>query len=244
MKIGIMQAYFFPYIGYFQLIDASDEFILYEHVAFRKKTWITKNRILDKGRKLPIEIKIPVINKCSYKTISEIQINCTNWKRPLLKSIYFNYKKAAYFNEVYPLIEKCIQTDTNSLHDYNSAIIKEICNYLDLKTKIKSKNEAFLKLEASLLNDKIIKEEVKSLRIVEICKQQKAHTYINAAGGIELYDKAYFKKNNLSLFFINTKEYSYNQFNMEFAPHLSIIDVLMHNGKDGTKKLIKNYSLD
>lgn len=242
MKIGIMQAYFFPYIGYFQLIDASDEFILYEHVAFRKKSWITKNRILDKGRKLPVEIRIPVIKKCSHKNISQIEISGSNWKRPLLKMIYYNYKRAAYFKEVYPLIENCIQIDTSSLHDYNSAIINEICNYLDLKTNIKYKNEEFLKLEVSLLNEVNIKE-VKSLRIVEICKQQKAHTYINPAGGIELYDKAYFKKNNLSLYFINTKEYSYNQFNMEYTPHLSIIDVLMHNGKEGTKKMIKNYSL-
>ena len=243
MKAGIMQAYFFPYVGYFQLIDASDVFILYEHVAFRKKSWITKNRIFDKSRKLPVDITIPVNKKSSYKQIIDISIRNTDWKRVLLKQIYFNYKKALYFEEVYPLLEKLINIENEKVHTYNSEIIKGVCSYLNITTRIKANNEEFLELEKDLENSDLPQNEIKSARIIEICKNQNADTYINPSGGTNLYNKPYFKRNNLSLFFMNTKEFKYNQFGLDFEPHLSIIDVLMHNGKEGSKSIIKKYSL-
>ena len=243
MKAGIMQAYFFPYIGYFQLIDASDLFILYENVSFRKKSWITKNRILDKGRKIPVDIGIPINKKSSNKNIGDIIINGSDWKKGMLKQIYFNYKKASFFLEIYPLLEKWINNEDENVHAYNCQIIIHICNYLDIQTTIKSNNTDFLKLENQLLNSDLPREEIKSQRVVEICKNQNVDTYINPLGGTSLYDKSYFQRNDLSLFFLNTKEYEYNQFGSEFVPHLSIIDVLLHNGKEGTKQIMKEYSL-
>lgn len=243
MKAGIMQAYFFPYIGYFQLIDASDIFLVYENVSFRKKSWITKNRILDKGRNIPVNIQIPVSNKSSYKTIKEIKIKNQEWKKPVLKSIFFNYKKAEFFSEVYPLIEKCILFDSNSLHDYNSYIIKEICGFLKINTSIYSNNSSFLQLEDTLPSLVNKQEEIKSKRIIELCKKLSCNTYINPIGGTDLYDKDYFLDHELNLFFVQTQKHEYPQFNSEYVSNLSIIDVLMHNGREKTQDLIKRYKL-
>lgn len=244
MKLGIMQSYFFPYIGYFQLIDAVDTFIIYEHVTFRKKSWITKNRILDKGRNIAINIQVPVSKKSSFKTIHEIEINTsTDWKKPILKLIYFNYKKAPFFNEVYPLIEHCILNKNTKLHSYNSFIIKEICSYLDIKTIIKEDNDDLLTVEESLKKRALNIEEVKSERIISICNKYNANTYINPIGGTELYSKEYFNQKELTLTFVKTEDFKYNQFNLPHTPYLSIIDVLMHQGKKGTQKLIQQYNL-
>jgi len=244
MKLGIMQSYFFPYIGYFQLIEAADTFIIYEHVTFRKKSWITKNRILDKGRNTPVNIQIPVSKKSSFKNINEIEINANiDWKKPLLKLIYFNYKKAPFFNEVYPLIEKCILNDNTKLHVYNSNIIKEICSYLDIKTIIKDSNDDLLSVEELLKTIDVDSKEIKSERIIFICNKYKANTYINPIGGTELYNKEYFNNKKITLNFVKTEDFEYNQFNLPYTPYLSIIDVLMHLGKEGTKKKIQQYNL-
>jgi hypothetical protein len=86
-------------------------------------------------------------------------------------------------------------------------------------------------------------EDRKNERIFSICKQQGADTYINAIGGQELYSKDKFKENGIDLYFIKMDNIEYKQFSNEFIPNLSIIDVLMHNGKEGTKELLNRYTL-
>lgn len=239
-----MQPYFFPYIGYFQLIDAVDVFRMYELVTFRKRTWITRNRILDKGTKEPVNIQIPVSNKSSFKRINQIQVSeDLKWKNQLLKLIYFNYKKAPFFEEIYNLIEECLSSQSLYLNDYNAFIISEICNYLDIQTLIISKNDSFLDLEEKLPAMVQNPLEIKTKRIIEICKTLNADTYLNPIGGTELYDKKDFRNNNIDLKFIETQPFTYHQFNNTHTPYLSIIDVLMHNSKEKTKSLIKEYKL-
>lgn len=236
-----MQAYFFPYIGYFQLIDSVDTFILYEYVSFRKKSWITRNRILDKGKQEPIYINTPVIGKSSNKLINEVFIvDDIKWKKKLLNLTYFNYKKAIYFNDIYPFLENIIYNDQLNLHKYNSHLIVKICELLDIKTEIIDDNLSNKFIEKELEHQQNInRENVKSERIFRLCKKYKANSYINPIGGTELYSKDYFLQNNLQLYFLKTKDFSYHQFNNSFTPNLSIIDILMHKGINYTKEIIK-----
>ena len=245
MKIAIMQPYFFPYIGYFQLIDAVDTFVIYEHVSFRKKSWITRNRILDKGSRNPIYINVPVAGKSSEKLIKDVQIDAnSDWKKKLLNLIYYNYKKAPFFDELYPFIEKLILTETRNLHSYNATIISKITDLLLIKTPIIIDNSNCISIEEKLQIDfSETKESIKSERIIQLCKLHNSKTYINPIGGVDLYDKTFFRKNELKLFFVKTNAFSYPQFHEKFEPHLSIIDVLMHVGVEGTKQLIKEYKL-
>jgi hypothetical protein len=245
MKIGIMQSYFFPYLGYFQLIDSVDEFLIYDAVSFRKRSWITRNKILDKGSNSCINITANVVGQSSNKLIKEITLDKNlKWKKKLLNLIFFNYKKAKHFNIIYPFLKKIIEQQENYLHSYNSLIIAEICKLLNFGTKIEFKNYALENIEHNLINDKdISKESIKSERIIRLCKYKKATTYINPSGGKELYDKGFFNGNNIELLFIKTLDYKYEQFGETFTPNLSIIDILMHAGIEETKKIIKKYTL-
>jgi hypothetical protein len=247
MKLGIMQAYFFPYIGYFQLINQVDQFILYEHVTFRKDSWIYRNRILAKNAAEPFFLVVPVQSKSSNKKISETLLNSDGaWKPRLLKTIYFCYKKARFFDETFPVVEKLIRTPSQSLQEYNAASLSGICTHLGLRTTIVSDNRRFLAMEREL--DEIYRDsttrpahlpEKKTLRIVNICRQEGASTYFNPINGVGLYQKAEFRKYGIDLQFLERGNLIYQQFREEFTPDLSIIDVLMHAGREQTIELLK-----
>ena len=144
------------------------------------------------------------------------------------------YKKAPFFIEIYSLITKNLSPVKNdTISNLNIQIIASILSYLDVKTKI----------EISSLQYADTKDVGRTQRIIEICKRNKAKTYINAAGGKILYNKEEFLKNGLNLYFLKPKMIAYKQFNNSFEPNLSIIDVLMFNSKEEVKKMLANYQL-
>lgn len=230
MNLAIMQPYFFPYIGYFQLIQAVDIFVFYDDVYFIKGGWINRNKILI--NKEPKYINAQLIKSSSFKKINEIHVQ--NKFKKLLKTIEQNYKKAPNFNEIYSLINDILNQEKNeTISNLNIRIIKNILTYLNIKTKI----------EISSLHYADTLGLGRTQRILEICKRNKAKDYINAAGGKILYTKEEFLKNGLNLFFLEPQTPPYKQFNNEFKPNLSIIDVLMFNSKDTVKKMLNNYQL-
>ncbi|MEI6696150.1 MAG: WbqC family protein [Bacteroidota bacterium] len=250
MKLAIMQAYFFPYLGYFQLINAVDKFLLYENISFRKESWMTRNRILAAKSK-PFYIRLCVKSKSSNKKISEIKIVDQKWKLSLLKNIHHNYKFCEYYHEVMPLLEKIIHTETDSLHTYNSKTICMLAELLGITTIIEYSNTRYLNLEKELhlkypkqkTEEPLQTMERKTERIISIARQEKADVFINAIGGSFLYSKPEFTENNLNLFFISTKDYKYQQSSRDFFQDLSIIDVLLNCGIEGTKELLNQFEL-
>ena len=251
MKIGIMQPYFFPYIGYFQCIDAVDKYILYHNISFMKDSWVNRNQILLKHGKRSI-INVPLIKKSSNRKISKTRIdNDKSWKRKLLNKVFLNYKVAPHFEEVYPVIEETINNDFRYMHEINIASIRASIDFLDIETEIETDNSVYSEIEYFIKKQKssIIAYQGKNLerkvvRVLEICKVEKSNQFINAIGGVSLYDKTLFSEFGISLSFIQTdKEIRYNQGQEDFYPNLSIIDVLMFNGKRGTKEMLKKYKL-
>jgi hypothetical protein len=251
MKLAIMQPYFFPYIGYFQLINAVDKYILYDNVNFIKKAWLNRNRHLLINNNSSY-FYVPLKEKSSFKKIHEIELlDDDKWKRQIIKSIFFNYKKAKYFNDVYPLIEYVINYPTNKLTELNFQSIKSVCDYLNIKTELTVDNIKYYELEKRLtaknLDEKnfpdlkLLDWQHKIVRIIEICRMEKAKIFINAIGGLELYSKDIFLKNGIDLKFIKTKKIKYKQFDNEFVPDLSIIDVMMFNSPDEIRRLLNEY---
>ena len=226
-----MQPYFFPYIGYYQLINSVDEFIIYDNIQYTKKGWINRNRILVDGvEKL---FTIPLKKDSDYLNVCEREIS-TDWNKDKLKIInqLKQYSKAPFFKDVYPLIEKCINNPNSNLFDfiYDSLII--INEYLGIKTNIV--------ISSSIDMDHSLKSQDK---VIEICKKRNATNYINAIGGVDLYDKEVFLNNGIELNFIKSYPINYKQFNNEFVPWLSIIDVMMFNSKEEISKYLKSYTL-
>lgn len=231
MKVSIMQPYFFPYIGYFQLIANSDVFVIYDDVNFIKKGWINRNTILVNNT--PYLFSIPLQNVSQNKLINEIFISdLDKWKTDLLKTISLSYKKAPFYQDVYPLIEKIISFDELNLALYIQNSIQNLCEYLNLNTK--------LLMSSEIVKNNNLRGENK---IIDICLQLGATQYINAIGGIELYTQENFQVKNIDLKFIKSENIIYKQFKNEFKPWLSIIDVLMFNSPEEVNLILKRFDL-
>lgn len=231
MKLGIMQPYFFPYIGYWQLMNAVDKYVVYDDVNFIKGGWINRNRILVNGK--PQYFNVQMKGASPFKLINEIEINNSEISiNKNLKTIYMAYHKAPYFSKVNLLIEKILKNQTPNLTEYIFNSIKCIAEYLNIKTEI-------------IISSKISKNnELKNQdKVIEICKKLNATEYYNAIGGMELYSFDDFRKNDITLSFLKTNDISYKQFNNEFIPNLSIIDVMMFNSQEEIKAMLNDFTL-
>lgn len=233
MKIGIMQPYIFPYLGYFQLIKAVDVFVFYDDVNFIKRGWINRNKLLVNGEEYMFTI---ALSKASQnKLINEVLLlNKVETKNQLLKTLKHNYKKAPYFDSVYFLVDEILSKETNkTIADLAINSVVGVSEYLGL-------NKTFEKSSISC-ND--TKGQDKADRLINITKDRGGDFYINPIGGLELYNKDYFLKQGVALKFIKNELTSYKQFENQHVKGLSIIDVLMFNSKEETIKLIENYKL-
>ena len=232
MKIAIMQPYFFPYIGYFQLMNAADEFIIYDNIKFTKKGWINRNRILVNGKSS--YISIPVKKDSDYLNVKERYLaeSWSNERRKLLSRISDSYRKAPYFDLIFTTIQKSVLFEENNLFKFLLHSIELVKEYLEIPS--------FLVISSTISIDPELKAENK---VVEICKARKAQMYLNPIGGTQLYDKHFFLDKGITLHFLKANEIIYKQFKNEFVPSLSILDVMMFNSKEEIKELLKLYEL-
>jgi len=228
MKLGIMQPYFFPYIGYFQLIQLVDVYVIADDLNFIKNSYIKKNSILDNGA--PALISLELIGASQNKLINEIEVGKNTDK--LLKGIQRRYAKAPYFKDVFPLLQTILLTQEKNLARFLGESLIQISDYLEIKTKFLYSSE----IEKN--NDLTFDD-----RIIDICKSVGSNHYINAIGGKELYSKDKFATEGIKLDFIDSKKIEYKQFNKDFVPNLSIIDVMMFNSKEETRELLLKYEL-
>lgn len=227
-----MQPYFFPYIGYFQLINSVDEFVIYDNIQFTKKGWINRNRIL--VNQSDEYITLPLKKDSDYLNVNERFLSDT-WsvdRKKMLNKIVESYRKAPHFEPVFSLFEKCLMIDETNLFDFIHHSLKETLQYLSISTKItvSSTIEIYHQLKS---------EE----KVLAICKAQNASTYINSSGGIELYNKERFEQNGIKLQFQKSNSINYLQYKNEFVPWLSIIDVMMFNRPDEINRMLDQYEL-
>ena len=228
-----MQPYFFPYIGYFQLINAVDEFVIYDNIEYTKKGWINRNRIIVNGT--DAMISLPLKKDSDYKNVNQRYLSNT-WsvdRKKMLNKVLESYRKAPQFEPVYALFEKCLMIEESNLFDFIHYSLKEILQYLSISTKIK--------LSSSIEIDHQLKSEEK---VLAICKAENATTYINPIGGMDLYNKEAFNNEGISLQFLKSEYITYPQFNNDFVPFLSIIDVLMFNTKDEIINKLRSFTLN
>lgn len=231
MKLAIMQPYFLPYIGYFQLIAAVDQFIVYDNIKYVKKGWINRNRLLQNGK--DVMFSLPLKNASDSLDVYERELAANFNRDKLLNQIKGAYQRAPYFEQTYPLIEQIIQyEDTNLFRFIHHSIVK-VCEHLKIKTEIKISSEIAI--------DHRLKNQDK---VLALCQAAGANSYVNAIGGMELYSKEVFLEKEIDLKFIQSKPFEYPQFGNAFVPWLSIIDVMMFNPLNDIQALIAtNYEL-
>lgn len=233
MKLGIMQPYFLPYIGYWQLLNAVDKYVIYDDVDFIKGGWINRNRILLNGE--PHFLNVPMVGASSNKLINEVGVQNNNKiKKKHLKLIDAAYHKAPQYDNIKPLIESIILQEQDNLAEYLVYSIKKICEYLEIDTE--------LIISSSLNKDTTLKGKDK---VISICKLLGADEYYNAIGGKELYSVNEFADQSINLKFLETDKIKYKQFdNIKFVSNLSILDVLMFNETKEVQNYLKKYKME
>ncbi|GAB3792696.1 WbqC family protein [Spirosoma humi] len=232
MTLAIMQPYFLPYIGYMQLMNAVDTFVLYDDVSFINRGWINRNRLLINGQEHLFTV--PLKDASQNKRINEVHLaDDPKWRSKLLKTIEQGYRKAPCYQQVMPITEKIINFTTDSIADLVYFSLVELNQYLGITTRLVA--------SSSIYSNADLKAQE---RILDICRQENATRYINPIGGIELYDKPTFEESGISLYFIKAKPVQYPQFGRsDFVPWLSILDVLMFNDIDSVRVLLGEYEL-
>lgn len=232
MKITIMQPYLFPYLGYFQLINIADKFVIYDDVQYIKGGWINRNRILLNREAYLFTLSIK--NDSTFLNINQrfFTENFDKERKNLLNIVELSYKKAPYYSNIKKLLDRILSIDEMNISQMITHSLKLICDYLDMGTQVYFSSE--------LNKDNTLKGEE---RVISINKCLGSDHYINSIGGEKLYSREVFKKNDIKLSFLKPRFIEYNQFGNQFVPWLSIIDVLMFNDKEKVQKMLNEYDL-
>lgn len=234
MKLAIMQPYFMPYIGYFQLINNVDEFIVFDTPQFIRHGWIERNRILKPNGEF-LYVKVPLVKHSRQTSIQEIKIkNSENWKEKILAQLIPYKKKAKNYYDVIQLVKNIFELETDSIVELNAYALKIICNYLDIKTPIRIWSEMNLEIENINAPDEWA---------LQICKSLKATSYINPEGGITFFDTEKYKREQIEIKFLVSNSIVYKQFDNNFMPNLSILDVMMFCNSNDIKRMLKSFKL-
>jgi hypothetical protein len=224
-KVAISQSNYIPWKGYFDMIAAVDEFIIYDEMQYTRRDWRNRNLI-----KTPTGLNwltVPVKVKGKYdQRICDTEIDGTAWSTKHWKTLISNYRKSSYFDEVSKVL-KPIYFDNNHvmLSDLNRTLIFEVCRYLNITTKISSASEYRL-------------WGTRSERLLNLCMQVGATEYISGPAAQEYLDENIFRSNNIGVYWFNYDNYrEYPQLWGGFNHKVSVIDLLFNCGRDATKFL-------
>ena len=237
MKLGIMQPYFLPYIGYISLMKCVDKWIFMDEVQMIRHGWIERNRILKQQGGWHY-IRIPLHSHKFDTLIKDIKIrNNEPWKHKIIAQLGHYKKKAPFYYKIIELLNDAFQKEFDFITHQNAYLLKEISNYIGFEFNYEILSEMDLKL------DTINEPDDWSL---EICKALNCDHYINPILGKSFYDSEKFNNSGIKINFLNKKPSPYDQNNNpdSFIEDLSIIDVLMFNSPDEVLKRLDDYDLE
>lgn len=235
VELSITQPYFFPYLGIFQLIHATNQLIVFDTVKYQKRSWMNRNRILH-PKKAFNYICMPVKKKPNNTPICDIEIvDGDSWKEKILGQLTIYAKRAPYYQDVCMLMKKCFSLNETMYAPICMGYMDIICEHLELEFKYEYFSE--MDIELQTVNEP-------GEWSFYISQALKANKYINLPAGVSIFDEKLFSDEGIELLFIHPQLRSYQQLDSEFKSHLSILDVLMWNSKEAVKDMItKDYRL-
>lgn len=231
-KIAIMQPYFFPYLGYWQLIDAVDTFVVFDDVNYIKRGWINRNLIrLSNGE--TAYIRLPVTKMSQNRLICEHELSDpADAEKTIYKTLEYNYKKRPYYADGLKVVEDAFDTTSLNLADFLLHQIEVVARHLHFDTQIVRSSQ--------LDNDKSLAAQEK---IIDIVKLLGGDVYINAIGGKSLYQPERFMNDEIKLMFLDPVLPEYSQGFSNFVPSLSVLDALMNCSQSDVAAMARNYGL-
>ncbi len=230
MRAAIMQPYFFPYIGYFQLMSAVDTFVFFDDVQYIDRGWVNRNRILARGE--PQWWTFPVRKGSRSLNIDQRQYVLDDQARKdALHSIRVHYAQAPAYESVMPRIEAMFARDCANVAEFNAASLKDIAGLLGIECRFLASSD--------IARGGTRGEEA----ILAICESLGVTAYLNPIGGVQLYDHERFRSYSIELGFVKTRQHCYRQTSAEYVPFLSVVDVLMHVGVEGARQLLSAFDI-
>lgn len=233
MRVAIMQPYFLPYIGYWQLINAVDVFVVYDNIKYTKKGWINRNRFLSNGK--VDTFTLPLVKSSDSDFINQKKLipSFSDELSRIKRRLEGAYCKASNFEEGKSIFDSATSSLSFNLFDYLDNSIRTICSVLGITTKIV--NSSVLPVNHSLKGQE---------RVIDICAYLQAKTYINPPGGISLYCSNDFASKSINLMFISPQVKPYKQPNtIHFQENLSIVDLFFNLDKDAIKQQLNQYEI-
>jgi hypothetical protein len=231
VKAAIMQPYFLPYIGYFQLIQAVDLFIVYDNIKYTKSGWINRNRFLQNGK--DALFTLPLKKDSDFLNVVERSLAVDFERKKLLDQLAAAYRRAPFFSQCMPVLSRVVLCEESNLFRYIHHSIRQVCDYLGISTRIMLSSEIGI--------DHGLKSQDK---VLALCAAVGADSYINPIGGLELYAREDFRARGVELAFLKALPFEYAQFGQAFVPWLSIVDVMMFNPVEAVReRLASGYEL-
>ncbi len=227
---AIMQPYFIPYVGYFQLINYVDSFVILDDAKYTKKGWINRNFLTINGEKKLISI--PLSKASDYKKINEREISKSYSPEKVFDLITQNYSKSPNWVLAKDLIQEIIFFEERNLSNFIVNSIKIICNFLDISTPI------YISSQIPNLTFKS-KEE----KILKICNFFESSRYVNPFGGINLYNKSDFYDKNMELNFMLFEPSESSKASIPFLETISTLDLILKVDLDKLKNILKTQFL-
>lgn len=219
MKLGIMQPYFFPYLGYFDLINYTDRWIVFDDVQYIRHGWINRNRILHPSEGWSYVV-VPVRHTREMPIKEVTIVEDGKWRRRILGQLQTYKKKAPQYLQVMGLIEECLACDEPRISQFNVFVLERVCAYLGIHFEYARFSEMNLELGDI---------EEPGDWALQISRALGADEYANPPGGAGLFDPERFAASHIKLTIRNLPPLIYDCPGHTFIPNLSIIDVLMWN---------------
>lgn len=233
MKISIMQPYFFPYLGYFNLINNVDLFVVYDVVQYVKRGWINRNRILHQDQVSLQYIVVPVIQNHQKTPIMNIKISHDlDWRQKIIGQLSHYRNRASYGKKTIDFVHDCLDISEDSISRLNTGILNRCANLLGIKFQYQFCSE---------LNIELDKTHDAEEKILDLCEFLGATEYLNLPGGVNLYNAEIFMQRGVKLTFLNLPALEYQPGDYVFEPNLSIIDLLMWNRPEVIREHMNKY---
>lgn len=222
--VAIIQSNYIPWKGYFDLIASVDEFIIFDDMQFTRRDWRNRNKV-----KTPNGLKwltVPVEVKGKYEqAIRDTKISDPLWAASHLKSLKLNYARARYFEQIWPFVEALYDKPSENLSELNVKMIKEICSFLGIGTKI-SKSWDYTILDG------------KSERLASLCRQAGGDIYVSGPAAKDYLDESVFERQHMAVQWFDYAGYpEYEQLWGEFEHGVTILDLLFNCGDDAKNSM-------
>ena len=222
-KVAIVQSNYIPWKGYFDMIAAVDEFILYDDMQYTRRDWRNRNQI--KSPQGVQWLTIPVRVKGKYhQKIRETEINGTEWTAVHWRTLVQDYRRAPHFKEIVEWLEPLYLSNSPCyLSQLNRRFIEAICNYLSIQTVISNSWDYNL-------------AEGKTERLADLCAQARGTEYISGPAAKDYVDERVFDEQGIKLTWFDYTGYpEYPQLWGEFTHGVTILDLLFNCGKDSPR---------